>query len=86
MPGSSQTVKRKASVYGSDAAQGALPIFVFTSACTASPSAPNIKWMYTGRVCGSLWFTILARSKPIPAAGDSSIRIQNEKSRAQSAK
>ncbi len=39
-----------------------LPTSVSISTWTASPYAPNVKWMYNGRVRGSLWFTILAKS------------------------
>jgi hypothetical protein len=39
-----------------------LPTFVSISTLTASSYAPIEKWMYNGRVRGSLWFTISAKS------------------------
>jgi len=39
-----------------------LPTSVCTNVCTALLCARNAKWMYNGRVRGSLWFTISAKS------------------------
>ena len=47
-----------------------LPTSVCTSAWATSLYGPNWKWMYNGRVRGSLWYIISARSTPLGRSTD----------------